>query len=223
MCNLYSQTKSPDAMRRLFGVVHDRTGNLPPLSGIFLDQLAPVIRTARDGQREAILMRWGFPPPPNLGSRPVTNIRNVNRSYWRGWLKPDFRCLVPVTSFCEYTDSLPKVAHWFARDASRPLCAFAGLWRPWTGARGTKNDPVTGEHWLFVFLTTAANDDIRRIHAKAMPVVLTQPDEFERWLTAPVEEALKLQRPLPTGVLRIVATGVKEDVIARWRETMGNL
>lgn len=31
------------------------------------------------------------------------------------------------------------------------------------------------------------------------------------WMTAPAEEALKLQRPLPDGALRIVATGAKED------------
>jgi hypothetical protein len=31
------------------------------------------------------------------------------------------------------------------------------------------------------------------------------------WLTAPAEAALQLQRPLPDGVLEIVATGDKED------------
>jgi putative SOS response-associated peptidase YedK len=46
---------------------------------------------------------------------------------------------------------------------------------------------------------------------KAMPVILTTPDEVETWMTAPPEEALKLQRPLPDGALRIVARGVKED------------
>jgi putative SOS response-associated peptidase YedK len=44
-----------------------------------------------------------------------------------------------------------------------------------------------------------------------MPVILTTPDEVETWMTAPPEEALKLQRPLPDGMLRIVARGGKED------------
>ena len=32
--------------------------------------------------------------------------------------------------------------------------------------------------------------------------------------TAPPDEALKLQRPLPDGSLRIVARGVKEDSVS---------
>jgi putative SOS response-associated peptidase YedK len=45
-----------------------------------------------------------------------------------------------------------------------------------------------------------------------MPVILTTPDEVETWMTAPADEALNLQRPLPDGALRIVARGVKEDL-----------
>jgi putative SOS response-associated peptidase YedK len=44
-----------------------------------------------------------------------------------------------------------------------------------------------------------------------MPVILTTPQEVETWMTAPPDEALKMQRPLPDGSLRIVARGVKED------------
>jgi len=41
--------------------------------------------------------------------------------------------------------------------------------------------------------------------------ILTTPDEVETWMMAAPDEALKLQRPLPDGTLRIVARGVKED------------
>jgi putative SOS response-associated peptidase YedK len=44
-----------------------------------------------------------------------------------------------------------------------------------------------------------------------MPVILTTPEAVEIWMTAPPDEALKLQRPLLDGALRIVARGVKED------------
>ena len=53
--------------------------------------------------------------------------------------------------------------------------------------------------------------EVGAIHPKAMPVILTTPNEVETWMTAPPEEALKLQRPLPDGSLQIVARGVKED------------
>jgi putative SOS response-associated peptidase YedK len=44
-----------------------------------------------------------------------------------------------------------------------------------------------------------------------MPVILTTPEEIETWMTAPWEEARKLQRPLPPGVLEVVSIGPKED------------
>jgi putative SOS response-associated peptidase YedK len=151
-------------MPRAFEVARDSAGNVPPLSAIFPDQMAPVVRTV-DGERELIRMRWGFPPPTKVGTQPVTNVRNVASPFWRAWLKPQYRCLVPLTSFSEYKDTKPrKTPVWFARSQERPLAAFAGIWRPWMGVRGTKAEPVEGEHLLYSFLTSEPNGVVNHGH-----------------------------------------------------------
>jgi putative SOS response-associated peptidase YedK len=118
----------------------------------------------------------------------------------------------PATAFCEYADAKPrKIPTWFSLAEDRPLFGFAGLWTPWRGVRGTKSAPVEREHQLFGFLTAEANAIVSPIHPKAMPVILTTPEEVDLWLEGETSDALKLQRPLPDGLLRIVAGGQKED------------
>jgi putative SOS response-associated peptidase YedK len=209
MCNLYSMTKGQQAIRELTRALQDRTGNLPLLPAIFPDQQAPVVREGAGG-RELVAMRWGLPGPAHMGSRPVTNIRNLASPHWRAWLKPEYRCLVPATSFCEYEDTQPrKTPVWFALARDRPLFAFAGIWRPWHGARRAAETPA--DHLLFSFLTCAPNAEVGAVHPKAMPVILRTPGEMERWLSAPREDLAALQSPLPDGALAVVARGSRED------------
>lgn len=209
MCNLYSMTKGQQAIRELARTLVDRTGNLPLLPAIFPDQAAPVVREGAEG-RELVTMRWGMPGPVQAGGRPVTNIRNLASPHWRGWLKPEYRCLVPATSFCEYEDTVPrKTAVWFALSPQRPLFAFAGIWRPWHGARKTSEAPA--DHLLFSFLTCPPNAEVGAVHPKAMPVILRTQAEMEHWLAAPREELPALQRPLPDGALTVVARGPRQD------------
>jgi putative SOS response-associated peptidase YedK len=85
-------------------------GNLPSLPAVFADILAPLCPSRPNGERELTMMRWNFPPPPNLRTAPVTNMRNLKSPYWRGWLKAEWHCFVPATSFCEWKDSRPKTA-----------------------------------------------------------------------------------------------------------------
>lgn len=211
MCNLYSLTKGQAAIIAATRAMRDKTGNLPSLPGIFPDYLAPIVRNTNDG-RELLMARWGMPGPAQFGGAPITNIRNTKSAHWRRWLKPENRCVVPFTSFCEYEDTKPrKTPTWFALNEERPLAFFAGIWTAWTGTRGTKANPVEGEHTLFGFLTTDANAEVGAIHPKAMPVILTTPDQISDWLTKPNEAALSMQIPLEDGTLRIVATGSKED------------
>ncbi len=206
MCNLYSMTKSREALAAYTRAMRDRTGNQPPLPAIFPDQMAPVVGNSKDGLREVVMMRWGFPPAGG-GKRPVTNVRNLKSSYWRGWLdSPRYRCVVPATSFVEYTDTTPKVAHWFGLSDERPLFCFAGIWRPWSGIRGKQE----ATHLLFSILTTDANDLIWPIHAEAMPVMLTGA-EIDVWLDGSTEDALALARPFPADQMKIVLSGRRED------------
>ncbi len=215
MCNLYSLTKGQAAILEMTRAMVDRTGNLPPLPGIFPDYPAPIVRNGAEG-RELGLARWGMPSPAfALKGRKtdpgVTNVRNVSSPHWRRWLSPESRCLVPFTSFSEY-ETLPdgtKQPVWFALGEDRPLAFFAGLWTRWTSVRKLKEGETTND--LFAFLTTEANAEVGAIHPKAMPVILTETDEIEAWLTAPPEDALKQQRPLPDGRLTIVARGERQD------------
>jgi hypothetical protein len=47
--------------------------------------------------------------------------------------------------------------------------------------------PIDGEHELFGFLTADPNAVVAPIHPKAMPVILTNPDEVDLWLAASAE------------------------------------
>lgn len=215
MCNLYSLTRGQAAILAMTRAMTDRTGNLPPLPGIYPDYRAPIVRNGEDG-RELALARWGMPSPAfalkGRNSDPgVTNLRNAGSPHWRRWLGEASRCVVPFTSFAEPA-SLPdgrKENAWFALGEDRPLAFFAGVWTRWTSVRKVKEGETTND--LFAFLTTDANAEVGAIHPKAMPVILTSGGEVEQWLTAPVQEALQLQRPLPDGMLEIVKHGGKED------------
>jgi putative SOS response-associated peptidase YedK len=180
-----------------------RFHNMAP--DVYPDREGLVVRS--DGDAPVVdAMGWGFPPPKGKdGKTPsyyVTNVRNIASPYWRPWLKTEHRCLVPATAFAEYGPETPKREYWFAR-RDGGIIWFAGIWRVWEGDRGPKSKPVAGPHHIFSFLTCEPNSIVAPIHPKAMPVILSG-EQCTTWLTAPPEEALKLQCALPDDQLMVV-------------------
>jgi len=215
MCNRYSQRGSVDQIRQLAKAMNrplattQATDNLKPQENVYPDQDAPIVVNQGDGL-ELIAARWGFPPIPGQ-SAPITNIRNLKSKWWRDanrqyLIEKQYRCLVPFTSFAEPV----REPTWFHVPTAEVSC-FAGIWQPWKGERlaeqpGQKRRVREQRDWkLFSFLTTEANDIVRPVHEKAMPVILVDPKEQGEWLDGG-ESSLRLQRPLPNELLTAVST-----------------
>ena len=201
VCNLYNQTSTQEAMRQLFhGVAFkDRAGNVEA-GDHYPDQLAPIIRHGGDGY-ELVKARWGMPSPKfvlkTARDPGVPNVRNTASAHWRRWLGPAHRCLVPFNRFAE---PKPGGNQWFELADGRPAF-FAGVEvRGWKSVRKIKDGETVDD--LFAFLTCEPNAEVRDIHPKAMPVILTDPADWDTWMSAPWQIAAHLQRPLPDGSLR---------------------
>ncbi len=65
MCNLYSNTMPPAAMRQLFAVdaKYDQLGNAEPLPAIFPKGTAPIVALDDDRKRALWNTHWGFVLP----------------------------------------------------------------------------------------------------------------------------------------------------------------
>jgi putative SOS response-associated peptidase YedK len=209
MCNRYAaDIRKAGLERDYYGFEEWSETRLNVILEVFPKSVGPVIARGGDGELAWRRMRWGLPGPASTGGAPVTNIRNVASPHWRPLLGPPHTCLVPFTAFSEYDDSSPKGAkllRWFAAKDRRML-HFAGIWRRWRGDYGGKKVPDVGERDVFAFLTTAANDLVRPVHAKAMPVILRDRAECEQWLSAETARIEAIQaRVLPNAELDLLS------------------
>lgn len=205
MCNLYNVTTTQEAITKLVGTMRDYAGNVEP-GQIYPDQLAPIVRHGDDGI-ELVKARWGMPSPQfalkTARDPGVTNVRNLSSGHWRRWLGKENRCLVPLTSFAEPRGK-GRGNQWFASAEGKPMF-FAGIEvRDWKSVRKVKDGETTDD--LYAFLTCPPNAEVKAIHPKAMPVILTESDEWEAWMGG--VPAAELQRPLADGDLELIDEAV---------------
>ncbi len=154
-------------------------------------------------------MSWGFVlPQPGKATRRVTNARDdkIDGRFWSGSFR-ERRCLVPVSSYCEPTETTPADWVWFTLNGQepRPLFAFAGIWRRHCGP--IKRDGPSVELDVFTFLTTEPNALTASINHERMPVLLGTTDEQETWLQGNDAEVRSLIRPYPPERMHIVQLG----------------
>jgi len=142
------------------------------------------------GKRGLDVMGWDV-----LGGKapwPMTNVRQLHLPQWRRLAeKPENRCLVPLSEFCEWTPGVHDVGGgkpikgemWF-QVTDQPMFAVAGFWQQ------------TGESRGFTMVTCDPNELVAPIHPKAMITIL-EPNDHERWLRGSYDDVVALQQPYP--------------------------
>jgi putative SOS response-associated peptidase YedK len=199
-------------------VSHNRTVAFEPVNTIFPRHVTPVVRQSEDGEREIVLMNWGFfRLEKGKAPRSVTNVRDDQirtNPFWRDSFQKR-RCLVPASCFCEPNgDVKPATWHWFALkgEDERPLFAFPGIWRRYQGP--VKKDGPNVDIETYSFLTTTPNTLVSTINHERMPVLLTREEEFQTWLTGHAGGGVRVDAGIPCRPLAIVQEGYdKEDLL----------
>ena len=193
MCNLYTQSKSPDEIARLFAAMQmplrfpEGAPNLQPRD-ICITDPAPIVReTPGDPDSfELVVRRWSWPGP---GGKPVYNFRSDGREF------PGGRALIVADGFYEFTAPAdPKQKRkdrWLFTDPKHPMIGIAGL---------VREVPGIGE--AFTMLTTAPGADVAPYHNRQ--VALVAPENWRRWLDHSVPAA-ELLGPAPAGSLTVAA------------------
>jgi putative SOS response-associated peptidase YedK len=209
MCGRYALTLPPEAARQYFR--YPEKPNFPPRYNIAPTQPVPVVRLEQ-GQRQFLLMRWGFIPSFVKDPKAFPLVINVRSE--TALEKPSFRnafrrrrALMPADGFYEWQAVDKEKRPFLLRRPDCGMFAFAALWETWHSSDGAEIDTVA-------LVNTHANGLISAIHHRS-PVIL-DPADFDRWLNpeTSAEEAMSLMQPPPEDLLELVPVSRKVNAVA---------
>ena len=200
MCGRYSIQISKKELRSVFKV--EPPEDQAPLLTVAPTQFAPIIKRGEARDLEMVLARWGFVPANAISIESVKKLSLFNARedrletsrVWDGLLETS-RCLVPASSFIEFTG---------VKGAKRPVniglssgkpFAMAGLWSRW--ARDGR------ELESYTVITTGANAVVAPWHDR-MPVIV-KPRDWDAWLEPGCdrEDVRAMLRPYPASHMAI--------------------
>jgi putative SOS response-associated peptidase YedK len=200
MCGRFASQLPAELVARLFATSNPLPNPRPSWNVAPTQQAMVVRRHPESGERHLDLLRWGLVPSFTKDlkacKRPI-NARSetaATSGMFRSALKSR-RAIAVADAFYEWK-AVPdgKQPYAIARRDGAPI-AFAGIWESW-------RDPGGEMMRTFAILTTAANDDMARLHDR-MPVILEQ-DVWGAWLgeddSADVAELMRSAAP---GVVRL--------------------
>ena len=108
----------------------------------------------------------------------------------------------------------PATGHWFAitGEEERSLFAFPGVWTRYRGPLKKDGEHVDQE--VFAFMTTEPNALTQSINHERMPVLVSDPADYETRLSGSTEDAFKLVRSYAVEQMRNVQSGSnREDLL----------
>ena len=206
MCNLYTQTRSIDEIKKIFAglqmplALPEGAPNLVARDVAITDPGVIVRAVAGEGGGaqagyELVVRRWSWPGP---GGRPVYNFHSDGREF------PSGRCLILTDGFYEFTTPTdPKQKRkdrWLFSDAQGGMIGIAGLVR---SDRGEPGKRAAGE--AFTMLTTEPGPDVAPYHSRQ--VALLGVGAWRAWLDYEAA-AGDLLGPAPAGSVVVRADRV---------------
>jgi putative SOS response-associated peptidase YedK len=168
-------------------------------------QPVPIVRIARDGMREGVMVRWGLIPFFARGEPPKFSTINARietidtaASYRDPWRRGQ-RCLQVASGFYEWhIDAQGRKAPYFIHLTDQDVFAFAALWDRSRRPDGT---------WIesCVHVTMPGNTLLRAVHNGGanpyrMPAILRRED-CTTWLSGSAEQARAVLAQYPADLM----------------------